>query len=285
MEAAIVERLRRDPTIQLHPRLENAMLIYTPEGRAALTALCREYIDVARAVQLPIALSTPTWRANQERLSEAQIKMDVNADAAQFMKSFPNTFVGGLIGCKNDCYKPAEALSRAAAVDFHAWQISRLLDADFLYAVTLPEINEALGIAQAMAATKRPYIISFVIGKDGRVLDGTPLEKGITWIDNHTSRPPVGYGVNCCYPSFLQAARLQKHAAERLISIQANASSLSHAELEKSDSVEADPIEDWCARMTELDHGLNLKILGGCCGTTAAHLRSIVEAAPYLTAG
>ncbi len=36
------------------------------------------------------------------------------------------------------------------------------------------------GIAQAMAESDLPYIISFVIGKDGRILDGTSLENAIS---------------------------------------------------------------------------------------------------------
>ncbi|VGO21373.1 homocysteine S-methyltransferase family protein [Pontiella sulfatireligans] len=277
MEAAIVERLRRNPEVRLHPRLENAMLIYSPEGRAALDSIYREYIEEAQQAALPIALSTTTWRANQARLAEANIETDVNADAVRFLKSYAGVFVGGMIGCRNDCYRPDEALSRAEAVDFHSWQINRLLDADFLYAVTLPEINEALGIAQAMAATERPYIISFVIDQTGKILDGTTLETAIERIDAETERPPLGYGVNCSYPSFLQAAKLSASATSRLISLQANASSLSHDELDQSEDIHNDDLEDWGERMIERRHTLGLKLLGGCCGTDASYLKYITQ--------
>lgn len=277
MEAAVVERLRRNPTIQLHPRLENAMLIYCAEGRAALDELYREYITVAKQAKLPIVLSTPTWRATRERLAEATIETDVNTDAVHFMRSYSDAFIGGLIGCKNDCYKPAIALSRTEAIDFHSWQINRLLGADFLYAVTLPEINEALGIAQAMSATDRPYIISFVIDKAGQVLDGTSLEATIKRIDSETERPPLGYGVNCSYPSFLQAANLSASAASRLISIQANASSLTHDELDQAGQIQNDALDDWGERMLDLHHTLGLKLLGGCCGTDASHLQHLTR--------
>lgn len=287
MEAAIIERLRHAHADLLHTRLAIAPLVNTPEGRKVLTALYREYIAIAKEAGLPIILTTPTWRANRQRINEENIGADLNADAAQFMQGFKqehsNLFIGGQVGCKNDCYNPDEALSSDEAESFHRWQIDRLVGVDFLYGVTLPEINEALGMARAMAATEQPYIISFVIGKDGRMLNGTSLNKAIERIDQHTSRPPVGYGVNCCYPSFLQAATPKKHTAERLVSIQANASSLSHAELEKSDSVETDPIEDWCARMIDISRKLNVNILGGCCGTTDAHLRSIAATAPIST--
>ncbi len=279
MEAAIVERLRRAHPERLHPRLAIAPLVHSADGRALLTPLYQEYIAIARAAELPLILSTPTWRADKDRCREARIAADLNAEAAAFMQGFKQDYaslqVAGQIGCRNDCYRPEEALSPAEAYEFHAWQIERLTGADLLYAVTLPAAGEALGMARAMAETDRPYLISFVIGKDGRILDGTPLAQAIERIDSGTRRPPVGYGVNCCYPAFLQAADLSNHAADRMLSVQANASSLTHAELEAADTVEAEPVEEWAGGMLALHRILGLKILGGCCGTSAEHLRSL----------
>ena len=102
-----------------------------------------------------------------------------------------------------------------------------------------------------------------------------PLEQAIERIDAETARPPLGYGVNCCYPAFLQTSELSESATQRMISIQANASSLTQAELDAAETVEADPIEDWSRCMLELHHTLGLKILGGCCGTTGEHLKSL----------
>jgi S-methylmethionine-dependent homocysteine/selenocysteine methylase len=277
MEAAVIERLRRAQPALLHPRLVIAPLVQTLEGREALTVLYREYIGLAKDAGLPIILSTPTWRASRNRCTDE----DLNADAVQFMQGFKqeysNLFIAGQMGCKNDCYKPEEALAPDEAFDFHSWQTERLSKADFLYGVTLPEVGEALGMARAMAATDRPYIISFVIGKDGRILDGTPLEQAIDKIDFETERPPLGYGVNCCYPAFLQTSELSDRAAARMVSIQANASSLTHAELDAADTIQANPIKDWSNGMLELHRTLGVKILGGCCGTTDRHLRSLTN--------
>ncbi|MDF7801044.1 homocysteine S-methyltransferase family protein [Pontiellaceae bacterium B1224] len=280
MEAAIAERVRRDHPDLMHPRLATSLLIQSLEGRDILSSFVREYISIAKDAGLPIVVGTPTWRVDKLRCAEEHITTDLNAEAVQFEKQFKteyaNILIAGQLGCKNDCYLPDEALSTPEAFDFHSWQIERLTGSDFLYAVTLPEVGEALGIAKAMAATGLTYIISFVIGKDGRVLDGTPLEQAIDKIDSETNRPPTGYGVNCCYPSFLQASELSGHAAKRMLSIQANASSLTHDELNESDSLKSDPIEDWQRCMLDLHHTTGIKMLGGCCGTTADHLKSLV---------
>lgn len=280
MEAAIAERVRRAHPDLMHPRLATSLLIQSQEGRKILRSFVREYIAIAKNAGLPIVLGTPTWRVDQLRCAEENITENLNVKAVQFQQEFredySKIFIAGQLGCKNDCYKPEEALTASEAREFHSWQIERLTDADFLYAVTLPEINEALGIAQAMAETGRPYIISFCIGKDGLMLDGTPLEQAIAKIDNETKHPPIGYGVNCCYPSFLQAAQFSEKAAARMISIQANASSLTHAELENAETLKSDPVEGWADCMQDLHRNLGIKMLGGCCGTTAEHLKVLI---------
>lgn len=284
MEAAIAERVRRAHPELMHPRLATSLLTQSIEGREVLGSFVREYITIARNADLPIVLGTPTWRVDKARCAEEHISGDLNTQAIQFVREFESEYsnisIAGQVGCKNDCYKPEEALSTEEACDFHSWQAERLISADFLYGITLPEINEALGMAQAMADTGSPYLISFVIGKDGRILDGTSLNDAVERIDTKTKRPPIGYGVNCSYPSFLQAADLSASTAARMVSIQANASSLTHAELEQAEFVRTDPIDNWADCMLNLHHTLNLKMLGGCCGTTAEHLKMLTRNSP-----
>ncbi len=279
MECAIAERVRRAYPDLMHPRLATSLMIRTAEGRKILRSFVREYIAIAKGADLPIVIGTPTWRLDQLRSAEEHIADGLNAKAVEFERAFKadysNIIVAGQLGCKNDCYKPEEALQTDEAYDFHSWQTERLTGADFLYCVTLPAVGEALGIARAMAETGRPYIISFCIGKDGRILDGTTLEDAIDNIDSKTKRPPTGYGVNCCYPSFLQSSELTGNAARRMISIQANASSLSHNELDASDTLKSDPVEDWQRGMLALHQNPGLKMLGGCCGTTGEHLNAL----------
>jgi len=280
MECAIAERVRRAYPNLMHPRLATSLLIQTREGREILRGFVHEYIAIAKNAELPIVLGTPTWRLDKLRSDEENITTDLNAHAVQFEMEFKqeyaNVLVAGQLGCKNDCYKPEEAINTSEAYDFHAWQIGRLTEADFLYAVTLPEIGEALGIAHAMAETGKPYIISFVIGKDGRILDGTSIEDAIVQIDAETERPPTGYGVNCCYPAFLQSSELSVDAAKRILSIQANASSLTHDELNESSSLQSDPVDDWKRCMLDLHQTIGIQMLGGCCGTTGEHLKTLV---------
>lgn len=287
MEAAIVEQLRRSGNIKLHQSLVNAPLIYDEKGREALSKLYQSYIDIADEAELPFLMCTPTWRANKSRVFGSNINHSINTDASYFMKEIRDSQsnrnlvikIGGMIGCKNDCYLPGEGLSIADSDLFHSWQIGQLADAgvDFLIAETLPNIAEATGIAKAMAKTDLPYIISFVINRNGNVLDGTSLNDAIDFIDSNASIKPLGYMVNCVYPSFLSAEQQPEALFSRLIGCQANASSLDHCDLDNSDSLSVEAVSEWGDAMLDLNKRYGMKILGGCCGTGREHLRYIVE--------
>ena len=288
MEAAIVERLRRDSDVELHPRLVHANLLCDETGREELRRIYLDYIDIARRARLPLLLCTPTWRANRERLEEAGIEADLNQDAVRFLKEMQETtddtepppiLVGGLIGCKNDCYRPEEGLTRDEAETFHAWQLEKLAraGADFLIAETLPCIDEAVGLARAMATTGLPYLVSFVIDRSGRLLGGTPLADAVRTVDQAVSPRPLGYMVNCAHPSFLCAATQPPELFDRLIGFQANASSLDHAELDDASQLRADDITSWGEEMLTLHRRYGVKILGGCCGTGVEHLRYLAD--------
>jgi len=287
IEAAIVERLRRSGHVALHPRLVNATLIYDESGRAELRKIYQSYIDIARNGNLPLLLCTPTWRANRERVIESGVDENINVDAVKFMNELrrkqgsytSKIIIGGLIGCKNDCYKPEEALSSIEAAEFHEWQITQLAKAnlDFLIAETLPDLQEAIGIAKAMMKTNVPYIISFVINRNGDVLDGTPLVDAIRELDNSVGIEPLGYMVNCAYPEFLNAASQPIQLFDRLIGYQANASALDHAELDNCSELQMEDLATWGNEMLNLNKQYGVNILGGCCGTGVDHLKYLVR--------
>ena len=285
-EGAVIELLRRSGNVPLHPHLENALLIYDKVGMSALTDIYDDYASIAIRAGVPMVLFTPTWRANPNRIAAACVNPNLNSDAVAFLCDIRaswdadiSIFIGGLVGCKYDCYKPDLGLTMPAAQAFHQEQVDQLADAgvDFLLAATLPAVSEACGIALAMASTAIPYVISFVIDRQGLILDGNSLEQAFEAIDAACSRPPLGYMINCAYPSFLQAHRLAPRILARLLGFQANGSSLDQADLDGNAHLQSDAIDDWSQRMIRLHRRYGLKILGGCCGTGPAHLAYLVR--------
>ena len=286
-ECAIAERLRRMDDIVLHPTLFNTPLIYDDIGGRRLRNIYGQYRNVAARAKLPILLCAPTWRVDKQRTMAGGMGLHLNRDAVQFMrdlqKSWHNpsspVYIGGLIGPKNDCYSPQEALSIQEAQSYHRWQSEELIQAgvDCIVCQTIPAVSEALGLAQLLGPLNVPYLISFVINRKAEVLDGTPLKHAIATIDKKASIPPGGYMVNCAFPSFVCANQQEPGLFKRLIGIQANASSLDHSQLDGSESLHKDSLESWGEQMLMLNRTYGVKILGGCCGTDDTYLRYLVS--------
>lgn len=290
-EGAVLERIRRDGRVPLHPILEHAGFVKDPSGRSCLEIIYREYIDIGQKYNLPMLVGTPTWRANRDRTSAAGVScQQLNMECARFLINIRETYgvygsrilISGLTGCKGDSYGADESLSREQARTFHAEQVEALAASgvDLLFAATLPAVDEAEGIAMAMEATGLPYVISFVTGGDGSVLDGTPLQDAILAIDGCVGRKPIGFMVNCVHPSpfrktFQKTMIHSPGAASRVFGLQANTSPRSPSELDGLPYLETEDPSVLADSMIRLHEDFGLKVLGGCCGTDGRHITQL----------
>jgi S-methylmethionine-dependent homocysteine/selenocysteine methylase len=290
-EAAVIEHLSRQESIVLDPLLANATLMYDPAGRGAMEALYEGFIEVARIAQVPFLMATPTWRASKARLTRAGERRPVNSDAVRFLAGIRDRqgpfasriLVGGLVGSAGDAYRPEEAPAAEKAAAIHDAQIRELAEAgaDYLLAATIPAVSEAEGIARSMGECGLPYLISFVIRRDGSLLDGTSLEEAMRKVDRVAgSTAPTGFMVNCAYPTFLPPGT-DGGCWKRLVGFQANGSSMDQGDLDGSEATRMDPVEDWVDQMARLHRHRGVRILGGCCGTTKRHLRGLIEHLGY----
>ncbi len=289
-ECAITERLRRRLDVQLHPTLFLSPLIYDEIGATRLADIYSQYRQIAINSRLPMLLCAPTWRADQNRIADAGLDKRLNHDAVYFMKKLQSEwenihsplFIGGLMGPKNDCYSADLALSQKEAKSYHHWQINELVNAkvDFISVQTIPAVSEAAGISAALSDTNVPYFISFVINRRAEVLDGTSLAKAVQHIDNRVTRPPLGYMINCAYPTFICPDEQPAELFKRLIGIQANSSSKDHDQLDEAATLQQDDISHWGNNMLRLNTEFGVKILGGCCGTDETYLQFLVDHLP-----
>lgn len=293
-EGSIYERLRRNPAVEFDPFLFHATLIYNSDYALILEQVHREYLGIGQHYHLPMFTLTDTWRANQERIRQSKFsKNKVNQDNVHFLttlrESYGSTaapiYIGGQIGPRGDAYTPEEALSPSDAERFHMPQLEAFAEAnvDFLYAATLPALSEAQGIAAAMAKQGLPYILSFVIRKDGTLLDGTPLAQAIDTIDETTPKSPTGYAVNCVYPTvfFEGLAALEKQSPvliQRIVSYQANTSSKDPKELDGLGELETEKPEILADLMLKAYQRFQTPFFGGCCGTDTSHIECLASA-------
>lgn len=286
-EGAVVERIHRDPAFTLDPHILNGGLIYDPTGRAGLAEIHLDYARSAAAAGLPILALTDTWRCSRALIEASRFRgRPVNEDNARFLMDLrsmrddgPSIFIGGQVGPSGDAYKPEDSLPRAAARDFHRPQIEALAASgvDFLALSTAPAVEEALGVADVMAETGLPYLISFVIRRTGVVLDGAPLGAAIARIDAETKQPPAGFAINCVHARVLEAAleivaATSPDALGRLLSFQANTGDLEVEDLDNSAELITEAPETFAKGLDALRHRFGLRVLGGCCGTDGDHI-------------
>ena len=292
-EGAVIERLRRNSEIDLDPHIVNSAFIYDTDRRAALAEIYRQYLDIGLKYNLPLLLSTPTWRASRQRIKRAGYeKSDVNGDNFRFLDSMRKSYgeyatkivICGLLSCRGDAYNPSEALASNDAYEFHTWQANKLAEAgvDFLLAATLPALSEATGLATALADTGKPYMISFVLRAKGTLLDGTPLKDAISIIDADVRPKPIAYMANCTHATIFKTAmthptRSSSAVRKRVVGLLANTAALEPEELDDSEELVGEDPQTFGQSVAGLHRELGTKILGGCCGTDGRHIGHLAK--------
>jgi homocysteine S-methyltransferase len=292
-EGSLYERLRRDPAVTFDPHLAHGALIYDPAAREVLAAVHREYLDIGQRFGLPMEAATATWRASRRRCQAAGLDVaSVNRDNARFLRRLIEGYgpgrreirLAGQMGPDGDGYRPEEALDSAQAEAFHRPQAEALAEGgvDQVGAYTLPAFSEALGLARAMAATGVPYRVSFVVRPEGTLLDGTPLGEAIQRIDEGVDPAPASFLVNCVHPSVFHSAlertgETHPDAAARVEGLMANTSARTPEELDGLEALDTEEPGPFAAAVAGLRPAFGVTFLGGCCGTTTAHMEAIAE--------
>jgi homocysteine S-methyltransferase len=269
-------------------------ILRTIEGCEMLRDYFRPYIEAARANGSGFILDTPTWRASADWGSKLGYSREalaaVNRDAVAAMVELREAnetpampmVVNGVIGPRGDGYVPGELMSVEEAQAYHSEQVEVFADtdADMLTAVTLTNVNEAIGIARAARAARMPVALSFTVETDGKLPTGDRLGDAIAVVDAATDGYPAYYMINCAHPTHFEGTLREGGTwLKRLRGIRANASQRSHAELNEAPDLDAgDPVELGAQYRALLTRFPQIRIVGGCCGTDHRHIACIGEA-------
>lgn len=263
-------------------------LLDTETGRAALARYYTPYLDLAERLGVGMVVDTPTWRANLDwgaRIGYDPIRLagvnrravDFVADLARHRPSVP-TVINGVIGPRGDGYVVVDAMSTPEAAAYHALQARSFAEAgaQMISAITMTYADEAIGVARAASAVGLPVVISLTVETDGRLPSGQSLGDAITQIDKATHDAPAYYMLNCAHPTHFSAT-LDATApwTGRIRGIRANASRLSHAELDAATELDRGDIDELAALYDDLHRHLDLRVVGGCCGTDDEHVAAI----------
>lgn len=269
-------------------------LLRTPAGRETLRAYYVPYLETARQHGYGFLLDSPTWRASADwgtRLGYTEETLAAaNRDAISLMAELRATYestlsplvISGAMGPRGDGYVAGEVMSPAEAEDYHRAQIATFAqtEADLVSAVTLTNVNEAVGITRAAQSLGMPVAISFTLETDGLLPTGHTLKDAIEAVDAETGGGPAYYMINCAHPTHFEHVLGHGGAwLSRIRGLRANASPRSHAELNEATELDAgDPNElggQYRALLRRLPH---IRVLGGCCGTDHRHVACIGSA-------
>jgi homocysteine S-methyltransferase len=173
-------------------------------------------------------------------------------------------------------------MSAQDAENYHQEQIDTLAgtSADMICALTLNRTEEAIGITRAARRAQMPVVISFTLETNGHLPTGQLLGDAIKQVDDATSGYPAYFMINCAHPShFDKQVRGDEPWVVRIRGLRANASKMSHAELNEATELDTgDPMElgqQYMHLRTRLRY---LSVLGGCCGTDTRHIEQIANA-------
>ncbi|HSB85353.1 MAG TPA: homocysteine S-methyltransferase family protein [Ilumatobacteraceae bacterium] len=263
-------------------------LLDSEAGRAALTRYFAPYLDLAERLGLGMVVDTPTWRANLDwgaRLGYDPISLaGVNRRAVEFVAELAGerapvpTVINGVIGPRGDGYVVADTMSASEAAAYHGLQARAFAEAgaQMISAITMTYAVEAIGVSRAASAVGLPVVISLTVETDGLLPSGQAIGEAITQIDEATHNTPAYYMVNCAHPTHFAAA-LDANApwTSRIRGIRANASRLSHAELDAAPELDRGDIAELAALYGDLHRHLDLRVVGGCCGTDDEHVAAI----------
>ncbi len=274
------------PQFAAFPLLDDAA------GRSALAGYYRPYLDIAERDGVGIVVDTPTYRASPDwaRLVgyEGDALTAVQHRSVEFVRALCAerdgvvTVLDGLIGQRGDGYVVKNAMSTSEAADYHMPQIRAFGEAgvDMVLAATMGYVEEAIGIAEASALASVPVVVSFTVETDGRLPSGQSLGEAIQATDAATGSGPLYYMINCAHPSHFRHVLEDGGAwVQRIGGIRANASRMSHAELDNAaalDRGEPDALASDYLALRPLLPGL--RVVGGCCGTDHEHVSRISAA-------
>ena len=278
------------------PQFAAFTLLDSAEGQEALLRYNTSFLNEAKTLDAGFLLDTVTWRAsagwgqvlgltpaaidqvNRTAVAQAKrLQTDRSGNGQQIL-------INGVIGPHGDAYAPDQMLSAEDAENYHRRQVGVLAASgvDLITAMTLSSHDEAIGIARAAQAVNQPVALSFTVETDGLLISGMTLQEAIYRTDEATNGTPIWYGINCAHPDHFRHV-LSGDWVHRIGSVRANASRLSHAELDEALQLDDGNIDELAQDYKKLLHLLpGLRVVGGCCGTDLRHLAAIGQSCLHL---
>jgi homocysteine S-methyltransferase len=236
-----------------------------------------------------VVLTTNTFRTNARALAKAGVAhrareltftavavahAAIRSRGAEERGRRPLPLLAGSMAPVEDCYSPDLVPSDDELAVEHGELARNLADAgvDLILAETHNTIREAVAAARAAHATGKPLWVSFTLGPDDHLLSGEALPDAVRAI---LPFGPQAVLVNCIPVAQVSSAlRILRAATPMHIPIGAYGN-VGHVDDTVGWTLTDAVTPEAYAEAAREWRDLGATIIGGCCGTTPAHIRAI----------
>jgi len=203
--------------------------------------------------------------------------------SAPYAGQIPDIRIAGILGPRGDAYDLNKTITAEEAEAYHFDQMDLYArnGVDLIWAATINNIPEAVGLSRAAVRAGLPVNIAFTLTSDHRLRSGPSLAEAVLAVDAECEPEarPDSYGVNCSHPLEFYPALEDGDWQGRMRSFRPNAASMDKIALCKLNHLEEGDPEDLGRRMGDLAARFpQADIWGGCCGSWERHLALIAPA-------
>ena len=239
------------------------------ENPAAVTAVHRAYVAAGSKIVL-----TNTFGANRLKYHGAHDLAQLIPAAIANARAAGAAKVALDLGPTGKLLKPAGDLDFEAAYDAFAETVRQGREADLIFIETMGDVYEVkAAVLAAKENSAQPVYVTVALGENGQLLTGGSVECVATLLE---SLDVAAYGFNCGLgPDRMLpfVERLAKVSTKPII-VKPNAGM---PKLVDGKTVFPETPDEFAAHVAALVRA-GASIVGGCCGTTPAHIAAVTAA-------
>jgi 5-methyltetrahydrofolate--homocysteine methyltransferase len=206
---------------------------------------------------------------------------EINREAARIARRIADqagrqVIVGGSIGPSGELFQPLGALTHEEASAAFAEQAAALAEggADLLWIETMSAREELLAAVAGAASTGLPFVTTMSFDTNGRTMMGLgPAE--LAGLAHELSPRPLAYGANCGVGAAELVAALVNMAPAAEPGDVVIAKGNCGVPYFVEGQIRYDGTPELMADYARLARDAGARIIGGCCGTTPAHIAAM----------
>jgi len=248
------------------------------ENPAAVRQVGQSYVEAGAQLILTNTFGGSRIRLNKDQLGERV--REINQAAARLAREAAGgrALVAGDMGPTGDLLAPVGPLDYAQAVEAFAEQAAALAEAGVaaLLIETMSDLKEARAAVEgARRATSLPLLVTFSFDTHGRTMMGLKPAQAAKDI---WALGVAAVGANCgrTLSETLAAIQQMRQAVPEATLMAKPNAGLPHVEGENELVYDVTPeaMADYALKFS----AERVKIFGGCCGSTPAHIRAVAAA-------